>query len=118
MTGAMLGLLLPGGCALQEIRGKTSFGPEYRNRGDSTSEVRYDGRQAVEFRWDKGMTTGLTYRRRDVDNGSGDAENLFLFEVGYPLWKAPAKPDKADARIAELEQRISELETQQSKGVN
>ena len=94
-----------------EVRGKTSFGPEFRNRGNNTSEIRYDLRQAAELRWDNGWTTGMTYRRRDIDGGSGDNENLFLFEVGYPIWKAPKKPDKTAMQIEELQKQIGELQS-------
>jgi len=106
------GIALPGaGCkaTVQEVRGKTSFGPEFRNRGNNTSEIRYDARQALELRWDSGWSTGLTYRRRDIDGGSGDNENLFLFEVGYPIWKAPKKPDKTALQLEELQKQIEEL---------
>jgi len=101
------------GCksTVTEVRGKTSFGPEFRNRGNNTHEVRYDARQNIDFKWDNGWTTGFTYRRRDVDEGSGDNENLFLFDVGYPIWKAPKKPDKTAQRIEELDQQIQEMRT-------
>lgn len=104
--------LLASGCksaSVTEVRGKTAFGPEFRHRGDSTNEVRYDARQGLELKWDNGWTTGLTYRRRDVDAGSGDNENLFLFEVGYPIWKAPKKENAADKKVAQLEQELQEL---------
>lgn len=114
--GAILGCCLAmavilTGCkaSAQEVRGKTSFGPEFRNRGNNTSEVRYDVRQNVDVKWDNGWSTGLTYRRRDVDNGSGDSENLFLFDVGYPLWKAPKKPDKTSERIEELQREVEQM---------
>ena len=109
--------LLAAGCLLSgckakptELRGKTSFGPEFRNRGNNTSEIRYDARQAFEVKWDNGWTTAVQYRRRDVDEGSGDNENRVLVEVGYPLWKAPKKEDKAaDQRIQELQQQVEEM---------
>ncbi|MBI4717124.1 MAG: hypothetical protein HY763_04910 [Planctomycetes bacterium] len=104
--------LIATGCKaahLTEVRGKTSFGPEFRNRGNNTSEIRYDARQALEFRLDNGWTTGLTYRRRDIDGGSGDNENLFLFEVGYPIWRAPKKEDAAARRITQMEKELQEL---------
>lgn len=106
VCGTMLG-----GCkaSMQEVRGKTAFGPEFRNRGNNTSEVRYDARQNVDVKWDNGWSTGLTYRRRDVDDGSGDSENLFLFDVGYPLWKAPKKADKTSERIEELERQVEDM---------
>lgn len=102
-----------GGCksTVTEVRGKTSFGPEFRNRGNNTHETRYDVRQNIDLKWDNGWSTGVTYRRRDVDEGSGDSENLVLFDVGYPIWKAPKKPDKTAARIEELEQQVQEIRT-------
>lgn len=110
VTVAGLAILPAAGCALKEVRGKSAFGPEFRHSGNNgTEEVRYDARQGVEFRWDKGITTGLTYRRRDVDEGSGDNENLFLFEVGYPIWLAPKTEDKLAQRVSELERQLAEL---------
>jgi hypothetical protein len=50
------GLFL-GGCksaSVSEVRGKTSFGPEFRNRGNNTHEIRYDVRQSVDVEWDNG----------------------------------------------------------------
>jgi len=107
---AAIGFL--GGCKANptELRGKTSFGPEFINRGNNTSQVRYDARQGFEVKWDNGWTTAAQYRRRDVDNGTGDNENRILVEVGYPLWKAPKKEDKAtDGRIEELQQQVEEM---------
>ena len=92
-----------------ELRGKTAFGPEFRNRGNNTSEVRYTEQQGFEVKWDNGWTTGTQYRRRDVDDGSGDNENRVMFEVGYPIWKAPKKPDKTAERIESLEREIQEM---------
>ncbi len=93
-----------------ELRGKTSFGPEFQNRGNNTSQIRYDARQAFEMKWDNGWTTGLSFRRRDIDDGSGDNENRVMAEIGYPLWKAPKKEDKAtDRRIQELQEQVEEM---------
>lgn len=107
----LLALLGGSGCkaSVSEVRGKTAFGPEFRNRGNNTSEVRYDVRQNVDLKWSNGWSSGLTYRRRDVDDGSGDNENLFLFDVGYPIWKAPKKPEKSSERIEELEEQVREM---------
>jgi len=104
--------LLYAGCkssSVTEVRGKTSFGPEFRNRGNNTSEIRYDARQAIDLKWDNGWTTGVQYRRRDVDEGSGDNENRVLLEVGYPIWKAPKKPDKTTQQLQELEEQVQEM---------
>lgn len=109
--------MLAAGCLLSgckakptELRGKTAFGPEFRNRGNNTSEVRYTTQQGFDVKWDNGWTTAVQYRRRDVDDGSGDNENRVLFEVGYPLWKAPKKEDKAtDRRIQQLQEDVEEI---------
>lgn len=100
------------GAKVEELRGRTALGPEFRNRGDNTHETRYDTRQGLELRWDNGWTTSVLYRYRAVDEGSGDAEHLTLFEVGYPLWKAPRKSDPTTARIAALEKELAGLREQ------
>ena len=109
----VLAVLLPG-CSwqLQEIKSKTKFGPEIRNRGNRTTEIRWTSiEQGYEFKWDNGWTTGLTYRRRDVDNGGGGDDNRFLVEFSFPLWKA-SKGDPQARRIRILEQRLALLEAQ------
>ena len=111
----LLFAVCPSGCALQEVRGKTAFGPEFLHSGtNSTNEVRYDARQGLELRWNNGVTTGVTYRRRDVDEGSGNNDNLVLFEFGYPIWKASKSEDKLPERVEELEKRLRELEAGQT----
>ena len=93
-----------------ELRGKTAFGPEFRNRGNNTSEVRYTTQQGFEMKWDNGWTTATSFRRRDVDDGSGDNENRWLVEVGYPLWKAPKKEEKTTTkRIDDLQEEVEEM---------
>lgn len=112
LMGCLLAVALTGGCKANptELRGKTSFGPEFRNRGNNTQEVRYAAQQGFEMKWDNGWTTGVQYRRRDVDEGSGDNENRVLVEVGYPIWKAPKKEDKAtDRRIQQLQEQVEEM---------
>ncbi len=110
----LLAALLSSGCSwqLQEIKGKTKFGPEFRDKSGRTSEVRWTTiDQALEFKWDNGWSTGVSYRRRDTDEGSGGNDNRVMFEVSYPLWKIPSKPDDAARRIEELERRLAILET-------
>ncbi len=109
----VLAVMLPG-CSwrLQEIRGGTKFGPEIRNLGNRTTETRWTSiDQSYDFKWDNGWTTGLSYRRRDIDNGGGGDDNRFLVEFSYPLWKAP-KSDSQARRIRILEQRLALLEAQ------
>ena len=95
---------------LTEVTGKTSFGPEFRNFGNNTQDVRYTAIQALEFKLSNKWTVGMSYQRRDLDDGAGDNENLVLFEVGYPLWNAP-KPEKtaAELQIEQLENQLREL---------
>lgn len=109
----VLAVLLPG-CSwhLQEIKSKTKFGPEIRNKGNRTTEIRWTSiEQGYEFKWDNGWTTGLSYRRRDIDNGGGGDDNRFLLEFSFPLWKA-SKGDPQARRIRILEQRLALLELQ------
>lgn len=99
------------GCALKEIRSKSEGGVEYRHSGSSRHESqRYAVKQAVEFKWDKGVTTAVKYRRRDINDGNGDHDDGVWFEFGFPIWKAPEKPNNSSKRIAGLERRIAALE--------
>lgn len=116
LTPLMATVACTSGCksaSVTEVRGKTFFGPEFQHSGTkSTDQIRYTGVQGVELRWDNGWTTGVTYRRRDIDGGTGDNENLVSFEVGYPIWKAPKKPDKTAMQIEELQKKVGELQSQ------
>jgi hypothetical protein len=104
------------GCkaSLKEITGKTSFGPEFRNFGNNTHDVRYTAIQGIDLKWSNNWTTGVSYQRRDVDEGSGDNENLVLFEVGYPIWNAPKKPEKTaeQTQIEDLENELRQLDSE------
>ncbi len=106
-------LLSMGGCTLQEIRSKSKFGPEYRHRGSNrTDSVRWYAQQGVEFKWDKGINTAITYRRRDQDNGNGDHDNGVWFELSFPIWHAKKPPDQMARKIEELEMRLAQLEAE------
>lgn len=99
------------GCGLQEIRSKSKLGPEYRHSGtNGTDLVRWTVQQGVEFKWDKGIDTGITYRRRDVDDGGGSNDNGVWFDVSFPIWRAKKDRPAAVGKIAELERRVAELE--------
>jgi len=111
----MLGMVIPVlcGCALQEVRSKSLWGPEWQHKGsDSTDAVRYYAQEGLEFKWDKGIATTVTYRRRDVDDGNGDNDNGVWFDISFPLWKAKPKEKAAELRIAELERRLALVETE------
>jgi hypothetical protein len=99
------------GCALQEVRSETKAGPEFRYSGSRrTNENRWTVEQGFEFKWDRGITTGLTYRRRDVDRGSGSHDDGVWVDFSFPIWKAPKKTDPTARRVEALEKRLAELE--------
>ena len=111
MFGGCVLLALLSGCALEEVRSKNKFGSEWRHSGSrSTAEERYSVEPGFEFKWDKGISTGVSYRRRDIDNGSGDSDNGLFVDVSFPIWKKPKGQAKSE-RVEELEQRVAELET-------
>ena len=103
------------GCTLSEVRSKSKFGPEFRHRGfDRTNSTRWLAQQGFEFVWhdeqDNKITTGITYRRRDADNGNSDRDNGVWFDFSFPVWKAEEHVDPTKRRIELLEQRIEALE--------
>lgn len=63
---------------------------------------------------EKGLSTGITYRRRDTDNGNGDNDNGVWIDFSFPIWKASKKKDtdqeKTMEYVTKLEQRIARLE--------
>ncbi len=113
---AALGLfavLSTAGCAwqLNEIKGKTKFGPEFRDRPGRKSEVRWTGiDQEFEFKWDNGYSTIVGYRRRDTDEGSGGNDNRITFGFSYPIWKRPQHGSVGARRLDRLELRLAKLE--------
>ena len=105
------------GCALQEIRSKTKVGPEFRHKGsNSTNAERWTAQQGLEFKWDKGINTGLTYRRRDTNHGTGDNDNGVWFEFSFPLWKATSKKNGLERRVEALKERLATLEVDKRAG--
>ena len=118
-SSIMIGVLLlsVAGCTLQEIRSKSKFGSEYRHSGiNRTDSVRWSALQGVEFKWDKGINTAFTYRRRDVDNGNGNHDNGVWFELSFPIWRAVKPPDPMAKKITELEMRLAQLEAESKDG--
>lgn len=105
-------LVLASGCALEEVRSKTAFGPEYRHSGlRNTNDERWTVQQGIELKWDKGITTGIQYRRRDINDGYGDNENRVMLEFSIPLWKAESKPSELARRVRQLQRRLAALES-------
>ena len=110
-AGCGLLVCLATGCALQEVRSKTKAGPEFRYTSSSrTNEDRWTVEQGFEFKWDHGITTGVTYRRRDVDQGDADHDDGVWVDFSFPIWQAPKKPDLTARRVDVLEKRLAELE--------
>jgi|GEM_PF-1738393 len=111
-TGALM-LIWLSGCQpkLKEIRSETKFGPSFQHRGsDRTDSTRWTAQQGIEFKWNKGVKTGITYRRRDTDDGNGNNDNAVFIDFSFPIWKAEKKPDPLKKRIKKLERRVAELE--------
>jgi hypothetical protein len=107
-----LAMLLINGCALLEVRSKSKVGPEYIHSGSTdTDSERWTVEQGIEFKWDKGITTGITYRRRDINDGNGNNENRVLFEFSFPLWKAASGQARWARDVERLERRLAALET-------
>ena len=105
------------GCSLNEIRGKNKFGPEYRRSGSrNTHATRWTAQQGLEFKWDNGVNTGVTYRYRETVDGVDDKDNGIWFEVSYPLWKKKKQPDDLALRVNSLERRLAELEPKTERG--
>ncbi len=112
---AVLIVLLPG-CALNEIRSKNKFGPEYRHRGIAgTDETRWTSQTGIELKWDRGISTGVTYRRRDVDDGSGSNDNGVWLDFSFPVWTAEKKVAPLERRVQALERRLAVLEPPSGK---
>ena len=117
ITACSLLLTLLSGCALHEIRSKTKVGPEFIHSGsDNTNSERWTVEQGLEFRWDKGITTGVTYRRRDVDDGNGNNENRVLLEFSFPLWRAESQQTTLARRVQRLQNRLDTLEATAEPG--
>jgi hypothetical protein len=112
----LLGLIAASaGCQLDAIRGKNRVGTEWRHGGTTnTNHERHTVQQGVVFSWENGVDTGLTYRRRDDNDGPGDNDNALFIDVSYPLWTRPQPRNPQALKIAELERRLAELERRQA----
>ncbi len=75
-----------------------------------TDEVRWTTQTGFELKWDRGVATGVTYRRRDMDDGGGDNDDAIWLDFSFPLWKAKDKPDALESRVRELERRLAALD--------
>ncbi len=103
------------GCSLTEIRGKTKFGVENRYAGSSrTTSQRWLVQQGFNLTWrdeeNQKFTTGVSYRRRDTDDGGGDHDDGVWFDFSFPIWKKSQDP--VARRIDILERRLAHLEAE------
>jgi hypothetical protein len=97
---------------LDEVRSRNKLGVEWRHQGKTSHEhERYSVEQGLELKWSNAVSTGVSYRRRDDNDGPGDHDDGLFIDLSFPLWKRPKEPDDSRARIAELEKRIAELES-------
>lgn len=111
---ALLGAVVSG-CTLTEVRGKTKLGQEFRHSGTSnTNQIRYSAQQGLDLKWHNGVSTGISYRRRDDDNGDGNNDNGIFLDFSYPLWKRRSKEDELAMRVQVLERRLAALEATRS----
>jgi hypothetical protein len=96
---------------LKEVRSESKFGPRFNHRGTKrTDSTQWTVQQGVEFKFKDGFKTGITYRRRDVDDGNGNNDNSVFVDFSFPIWKAKKKPSANKKRIKKLEKRIAKLE--------
>lgn len=104
-TVAVLGL---SGCTLQEVATKNRVGVEWvHDGGQATDSYRYWVQPGFECKWSNGVATGISYRRRDVDDGSGGNDQGVFFDFAIPLWKASTKRDVLAQRVAALEAKLA-----------
>ncbi|MBN2446692.1 MAG: hypothetical protein JXO22_08200 [Phycisphaerae bacterium] len=109
-------LILSAGCAtVQEVRGKFKAGPEFQHAGNSSEDsVRYKFQPGVEVKWSNGVTTGVSYRRRDIDEGNGNKDQTVYFDLSFPIWKAKPKEDRLTARIEQLEKALEAINAERA----
>ncbi len=101
------------GCGLKQVRSKTKFGASFRHKEkNNTDSTQWTMQQGLSFSWKHGLRTGITYRRRDIDDGNGNSDNAVYVDVSFPVWKKPKKPDKTAKRLKKLEKRLARLEAE------
>jgi len=102
---------------LKEVRSKSKMGPEFRHSGThNTNKERWAAGTGVEFSFNNGVKTGVTYRRRDDNEGDGNNDNGVWWDMSFPLWKAKdRKMETLQDRIIRLEEEVYSLRTQEIK---
>jgi len=108
------GAVLPcAGCGLKEIRSKSKVGAVFKHKGlDRTSSTQWSAQQGLAFTWQHGIKTGISYRRRDIDDGNGNNDNAVFVDVSFPIWKKAKKPSKTKKRLKKLKKRLAAVENE------
>jgi hypothetical protein len=116
MLGGVVLVFLTSGCALEELRSKNAFGAEWRTiNAAGQDDERYTVQPGLEFKWEKGWNTGVSFRTRHTNEGQGTNDNGVFMDFSFPLWKRPKPEAKTADHVRELEYRIQELEAAQAK---
>lgn len=101
--------MLFSGCALKEIRSSTKTGPAFKHSGKNrTNSTRWYAIQGYDFKMSNSSSVGVTFRRRDTAEGSGNNDSGVLFDYACPIWKKTDKNTKKSRKNSERLQRIDE----------
>lgn len=97
-------------------------GPEMRENNVGEDANRWTAQTGLEATTHNGHKIGVSYRRRDIDNGMGrndGNDNGVWLTWSIPVWKDTSRADKEkqtdkekelERRVADLEKRLSKLE--------
>jgi len=111
--GTVLLLVMVPGCALEEVRYKNKFGAEWRNiQARTQDDERYTFEPGLDFKWEKGVATGASFRHRSTNDGRGDDDNGVFIDISFPIWKKPKPEAKTAEHIQELQERLARLEAE------
>lgn len=114
LTGCQGGTWFKGsdgeGWAVKKTHTKFRGGPEMRENRTGQSSNRWATQVGLGMELENGHRFGVTYRRRDIDNGVGGndgQDNGVWVEWQIPIWEAPRKKSKHEQ---EMERRLELLE--------
>ena len=75
--------------------------------------------EGIELKWENGVSTAVSYRRRDDNDGDGNNDNGVWVEVGVPIWKNPNRKSKLlEQRVQHLEDILRSLENREELNVS
>lgn len=89
---------------------KTKVGPEFREDKSGFNSNRWTSQVGLGAEMANGHKFGITYRRRDIDGGSGyndGHDDGVWLEWQIPIWDAPKKKSASEE---EMQRRIAALE--------